>query len=366
MRALTDSEARVISALLADIPEGERDRLRRMGIPRSTYHAARRRAFGERWVADRYLPEPALFGRPWLTILVGRPFADRAGEFAAQLAAETSSVVVWTSPQLALAVGMSATPQGAQRLLGKDAGGRILSNSWSLIVDLRSEGVPVFFDFEGIWSHLAGIAYCAAYPRGLGASDSAERTHRDVRRHAWAARDLIRRPFSAEQDGRREHLIGTFGLPWSQRRLLETGAVRHRVFLDPARLPPFQGRVADQVVVVVGKWRSEQPLGGLFRTLTEECRVFPFLFAADRERVLLGALGRGTGGAAPASPEAAPRRSPMAVLRSWLEGIELVQESAAALTVNVDHRYDRLFPPADRRGRPASLLSRPPFGVSQS
>lgn len=343
MRELTDSEARVISALLADVPEGERDRLRRIGVPRSTYHAARRRAFGERWVSDRYLPEPAVFGRPWLSIVVGRPFADGAGEFGARLANDPTSVVVWTSPQLALAVGFGATPAESKRLLSAGGGERLLSSSWSLTVDLRAELVPAFFDFEGIWSHLAGVAYCAAYPRGLGSADGTEGVPRDVRRHAWAARDLVQRPFKAEEDGRREHLIGTFGLPWSQRRLLETGAVRHRVFLDPARLPPFQGRHADQVVVVAGRWKTERPPSGLFRTLTEESRVFPFLFAADRERVLVGALGQGVGASSPAPTETTARRSPMSTLRSWLEGIELVQESAAALTVHVDHRYDRLF-----------------------
>ena len=42
VRALTESEARVIAVLLAARPDRERERLHQVQIPRSTYHAVRR------------------------------------------------------------------------------------------------------------------------------------------------------------------------------------------------------------------------------------------------------------------------------------------------------------------------------------
>jgi len=70
VRGLTDAEARVIAVLLAARPDRERERLRLVTVPRSTYHAIRRRAYDEGWLRDRYVPHPVAFGRPFVTFLL--------------------------------------------------------------------------------------------------------------------------------------------------------------------------------------------------------------------------------------------------------------------------------------------------------
>jgi hypothetical protein len=127
--------------------------------------------------------------------------------------------------------------------------------------------------------------------------------------------------------------------------MLEAGTVRHRVFLDPGKIPPYQGRAAEQLVAITGSLKDGQSPGLLLGTLTQASHVFPILLAAGSGRVLILALGRGGGPSSPAAPQDSERQPPMSRLRDALEGIEIVQESVASVSPYLNHRYDRLFPP---------------------
>lgn len=345
MRALTDSEARVIAVLLAARPDRERERLRQIGIPRSTYHAVRRRAYEEGWLRDRYIPNPVPIGRPYVTFLVARPYADRSVEFTRTVRADEGNTVLWTGTQLAVAVFFHRKAADAKRVadrLGKDR-----SAATPLLITVPADGptIPVYFDFEGLWGHLAGLEGTLAYPHGLGGpvgdppANEEETAIAPLTAHQkWALDELLRRPFSAAEQGRGGHLVGPFGLPFSQRRMLAKGWITHRTLLEPARVPPFQGRAADQVVLISGTPRVGARPEELFATLTRDCRVFPFLFVVGTDRWLLGALGAGG-----APTEVAPERRPvLPTLREGLEGIEILQEAATGFTSPVDHRYEAL------------------------
>lgn len=351
MRALTDSEARVIAVLLAARPDNERDRLHQMGVPRSTYHAVRRRSYEEGWLRDRYIPHPVPLGQPYVTTLVARPYADRQDDFTRLIAADPGNVLLWTSSQVALCVFFHTRSQESQRLVQRIATQRLAAPPLALTVLADSPSVPVYFDFEGLWCHLAGFEGTLAYPHGLGGPEGQEANgSREVRltsHQQWAFRELLRRPFAASDHGRGAHLVGPFGLPFSERRLLARGWITHRTFLDPSRVPPFEGKTADQVVLISGTPRTGAHPEVLFATLTRESRVYPFLFVVGADRWLLGALG----GSSPPSEARPARRPVLPTLREYLEGIEIVQEPAAGFTVPVDHRYDRLLP-EDKEAKP--------------
>jgi len=346
LRALTDAEARVIAVLLAARPDRERERLRQVPVPRSTYHAVRRRAYQEGWLRDRYIPHPVPLGRPWVTFLVARPFADRVEEFGRTVAGDSGNVVLWSGAQTALAVTFHTQPNEAKRLLARVEASRLAAAPWSVTVRADAPTVPVYFDFEGLWCHLAGLEGTLAYPHGLGGAlsekDGANEETSLSAHQRWAVGELLRRPFVAADQGRGGHLVGPFGLPFSQRKMLAKGWVTHRTLLDPARVPEHRGKSADQVVFLSGSPKAGARPEGLFATLTRECRVYPFLFVVGSGRWLLSALG----GSNPPPPDPrSPRRPVLPTLREYLEGIEILQESAGGFVAQVDHRYDRLLAP---------------------
>ncbi len=345
MRALTDAESRVMAVMLAARPDRERERLHQVDIPRSTYHAVRRRAYEEGWLRDRYIPHPVPLGRPVVGFYLLRPFADRFEDLVRAFGADPGTVVLWTGPQLTVAVVFHSKPPEPTKLAERIVAAHLAPAP--TVVAARADGpsIPVYFDFEGLWCHLAGIEGTLAYPHGLGGGEPGEDEPPNggllTPHQRWAARELLNRPFVATEQGRGGHLAGPFGLPFSQRKMLARGWVTHRTILDPAKLPPYKGRSAEQVVFVTGS-----PVPGarpevLFDLLTRESRVFPFLFVVAPDRWLLGALG-GPSGSNP--PAGGPRRPVLPTLRGFLEGIEILQESAAGFSAPVDHRYDRLLP----------------------
>ncbi len=343
MRGLTEAEARVIAVLLAARSDRERERLQLIRVPRSTYHAIRRRAYDEGWIRDRYVPHPAAIGRPCVTFVVARPYADRSEDLLRRLAQEPGTVVVRRGRQIVLSVTMHRRPNEMEKLVGRLESDKLAPHPWSVTVRTEGPTIPVYFDYEGLWCHVAGFDGTLAYPHGLGGGLLNERDEPidpSLTGHQWwAATELIRRPFAAGEPGQGGHLVGPLGLPFSQRRLLQRGWIMHRTILDPSRLPSYQGRAADQVVLVTGTPRSGARPEELFATLSRESRVYPFLFVTGPDRWLFGALG---GTAATPSEADGARRPVLPTMREYLEGIEILQEPAATFQAVVDHRYDRL------------------------
>jgi len=268
------------------------------------------------------------------------------------VANDPGPVVVWRGTQVVLAVVFHRKSSDVERLVARIDAGHLAPKPTAVTVRTEGPTVPVYFDFEGLWCHVAGFDGTLAYPHGLGGgipdgSDEADPPPLSAHQW-WAASELVRRPFTVTEAGHGAHLVGPLGLPFSQRRLLQRGVVVHRTILDPARLPPYQGRAADQVVLVTGSPREGARPEVLFATLSRESRVYPFLFATAPDRWLFGAMG----GTAPRPSEPLMTRRPvLPTMREYLEGIEILQEPASGFVSVVDHRYDRLLPPA-RSGGP--------------
>jgi hypothetical protein len=367
VRSLTEPEARVLASMLGNGSATERDRLRSLDIPRSTYHAIRRRAYAEGWLRDRYVPAPSAVGRPYVTFALARPFADRIQDSAQAWRSRPGNVLLWTGPLLSLGVFFDSSPSDDEATRARVADGTSSSWSFALTCDSREPTVPVYFDFEGAWNHLSHGPGTVGYPRGLLSlePDRPGGPARPIgRRDQWAIGQLLARPFVASEQGRPGHLLGPLGLPWAQRRVIETGRVGHRVLADPARIPPFRGQLADRVVFVTGSLVEGASPRALFEELSTVCRVFPFLYATDGARLLVGALGSG----APQTRAGEERTSVIATFRRAIREIDILEQSVSELTVVVDHRYDRLVGPETSgtsagptgAGTESSALSGPP------
>jgi hypothetical protein len=352
VRALTDSEARVIAVLLASRPDRERERLHLIDVPRSTYHAVRRRAYEEGWLKDRYVPHPVPLGRPFVTFLLVRPYADRSDELLRTLATDPAAVLVWASGAVTLGVLFHRSAEASQKLVAGLVGGKLCAAPLAVTVRADGPSVPVYFDFEGLWAHLAGLDGTLAYPHGLGGAGAvgAEESVPELTSHQrWAISELLRRPFSLSDGFKGGHLVGPLGLPFSQRKMLQRGWVVHRTLLEPARLPSYGDRAASQVVLITGAPRPGARPESLFASLTGASSVFPFLFVVGPDLWMIGALG---GAGASSTPDRGLRRPVLPTIRGFLEGIEIVQEAATSFVAPVDHRYDRLLPVEEPPGSP--------------
>lgn len=340
MRALTETEVRVIGALLG--PAGpERELLHRAGVPRSTYHAARKRAYAEGWLRDRYIPDPSWLGRRYLSVILARPYADRIDSLRGRWSSDASCVYAAVGAQLAVGIFAHADARAYRAAVAALDRGPESSWRFTASADLSTPSVPAYFDYEGLWTNFSSGTGSGAYPMGLGGGSDGTSDRPATPHQLWAAGELVRRPFAPRALESGGHLVGPFGLPFSQQRLLAQGHVTHRVLLDPGRIPQFRGRGMTQVVYVTGTLRPTARPERLFQAMTRESRVFPFLYITQDAQVLIGALGRGPND----SPgEAAAYRQPvMPSLRTALEGIEISQVAADQFDTVVDHRYDRLF-----------------------
>jgi hypothetical protein len=333
-RELTSAEVRVLSTLLAADALPERERIRSSGVSPRTYETARRRAFEAGWVYERFVPDPLAWGMTHLRLEVIRPPPSEEPSAGRRLAAESGAFHIWQGNGLVFAASFAA-PAGAAR--DEDPGGR----SWALDADLRQPSVPIFFDFEGAWSRIAGTTAPRVYPRPLpywrGAGTSAEaRPPARVRREAEG---LIRRPFSASR-GRPAggHLGSLFG-SGGRRGALAARLVQRRCFLDLARLPGFGGWRLQSLAFLTGELRSGEPPELLFHELLFDGGLTPFLFAADRKSVLIGALSP-----APPAPATRPRTRVSAILEKRLESTTLVTTPVSSLSTPLNHRYDRFLP----------------------
>ncbi len=343
MRALTDAEARLIRALLAAPGDSEREYLEETRLPRSTYHAVRRRVYDEGWLRIRFAPHPACFKLPFITIAVAHPFADSSVALMERWSRPESNVVLWGGSGLLFAVYLHHTRDEARRLSTGLVDDAMRPRSFFLSTSTDPDTLPVYFDFEGIWSHLAGIPGSSQYPRSLsppfppGSHAPSGPPSPGLCR---AARNLILRPIVADHEGRPGHFLGLLGLTRPEHRLLTDGWVFRRVLPDLGVLPPFQDRRADQVIFVRGELLEGKNSDELLKALTEKCRVYPFLLAHDETSVVIGTVGQS--GPAPVAGNGS-RPSVLGALQEYLRRIEVDSEWVTGLTPVVDHRYDRVL-----------------------
>jgi hypothetical protein len=359
---LNGSEARVLQALLAAGPESERERLRRLALPRSTFHVARRTLYGQRWVRDVYIPDPRAVGFPYVTVAFAQPHVESWTALADAWGRVGVAPLVWASPTTCFAVGFHEDAESArvatQRLERSDA-------RETCVVSTLAEpaAMPVYFDFEAGWAKYAELTGIFGYPRGLGA---VERPYRTAGSPASSheretMRALMHEAAGANAEGRPHPNSSPLLFPRPVQRMLRDDRVQHRVMPDFLRLPPMRTGPIGQVVLFHGELQGGRSAPELLAALTGECAVYPFFFVHDRRKVIFASLARvpTSGSEAPA-----PRttRPVLETLQAHLRRIAFVREWIDQLQAPVDHDYLRLLgsPKA-----PAPLVPGLPSGLGE-
>ena len=346
MRPLTTNEAQVIALLLgSDLAESERARIRRTGLPRATYQSIRRRAYAEGWLFDRFFPATTPMGRSTALFVVAHPFAEKARELEMAWEKRGEIVVFWASAQTFFAVAFPRDEEAARNLVESLAPtDRVRSVSY-VRANLTSEAsVPVYFDYEGYWSHLVGTSGPVQYPRGLARGPSGR--GRLSEGAAGTLERLVARP-TVPDDGRPLHRLGPVGIPRSQRRLLEANYAVHRVLVDPSRLPPFGDHRSDMLVLLQGRLEGQVTAKWIFEQLVRG-RIYPFLAAEGDGRFLALFMGQRHLPNTPTKDHGQAPVSLLETLRGGLSEVEVIREDWTELRHLVNHRYERLFERAVR------------------
>ena len=326
--------------MLAAQPLSERERIARSGIPPRTFRDVRSRIYAECWLADRYLPEPAVLGCPFVSFLLAEPYVERVDAVMESWAADPRIVHMWRSQHGIFAVGLGTEAKPALPGIAEISDIKAMRRCVTLTMDCRRGPIPVYFDFEAAWSRVVGLSGTLGYPHAWGGASSPPGLS-DPRAMSPSARlalsALVRRPFDLADQGRSPSLAAPFFLPPSQQRVLNRGWVGRRVFLDPTKLFTTVEPRVEHLVFVHGTLIPGADAQRLLDDLISACRVMPFLYAADDSRVLLGSLSP----VPQVAGTPAPRASISATLGFYLRGIEVFRVPLSALETPLNHRYDR-------------------------
>ena len=340
MRELSDGEAATVSLLLGSGLESQAFALRRAALSRSTFSVARRRAWEEGWIWERVVPSAAL-GVHRMVLALARPFADSAPGVAAAWAELPSAVYLASGVDTLFGVYLTEDAVSAGKLVDylKETAGLQGISTWS--VEPTPTSVPVYFDFEGVWGHVSGRAPLR-YPRGFppgprtGGSDPPSPGLLEL------AGEIARRPLREPETGTDGQKFGPGALPRSGKRLLQKGYLDWRMFPDFARLPSYKGIRLSRMALLHGDLKGREGAPVLFEELVGSCRVFPFLYVVEGDRVFLGAMGRGS---PPEGAEVEERSPVLPTIQRHLANVGVVHIEMGAARTLLEHRYDRLFPP---------------------
>ena len=348
MRGLTTAEARVIQTLIEGGASTEVELIERSGVPRSTFQYVRRRAYGRGWLYDRYLPSPQLTRASSVTVVLARPFAERRSRALRAWTSDPRVVVLWSSANVSLVVTVD-TEAGRRTAFPPipEAAGQG-SRGVSLTAPAAGDMIPVFFDASGALSRLFGLRKPQTFPIGF-ARDGEEAPGRDEAPLSDRRSRYVREFLAAtEAEGggllRRSVPPIPWTLPRSEAALVEKGLLRWRVFPRLDRIPPFQGRGAQDIVFVHGTMTDGCDGREFLRALAGECGVLPFLLMVGGSapaKALVGFLALGGRGAGPG--RLAQRSSVQAFLQARLKRMTIVREPLGAMANLVNHRYHDLL-----------------------
>ncbi len=358
MRELTDAEYRTLLAVLSYPEETEQSRLRRSGLPSSTYHVAKRRLYELGWASDRWVPQPGPLGLRGVEITLSRPFSGDRGPLEARLQEDATCVLLWSGVHCVLSVRFLRS-EGAPT--GKRAV-RPMPAELARLEVLREDPtamLPVYFDFAGLWAHFGAEAPPEGYPRGLDLRSPAVSAQE---RHA--ALQALLRGNEPEAHWTAHRWTSLLRLPRSQRRAVQRGTISAWTFPQLSEIPPMEGRRIGEVIFVVGSTHKGGPTD-LLNALTKECGVFPFLFVSAGGRTLVGGVGQTSGRSPGRVTLRSARRPVLGVVHQHLEQVEILIEPVESLRAIVPHRYGRSVEDLSEVGK-RPMAASTPRGLAES
>ncbi|HEV2429065.1 MAG TPA: hypothetical protein VGV64_04355 [Thermoplasmata archaeon] len=334
MRALSQAEYRTLLAILSSPGASERERIRRSGLPSSTYNVVRRRAYSDGWISDVLVPSPIAFGWSDVEVRLARPPLAMAESSARAWANEPGCVHLWSGLQSVF--GVFFLPDVGTGSTDRDAPAD-QQTGWRVRVRREAGSLPVYFDYSGLWARFGGQPPPKEYPLGLPASEPST-----DRRALAAAVRLLRSDGAASAD--RPGWTNLWRFPKAPRAALTEGLLSRRGVLDLARLPPFDGRRLSEVVLIGGRLRAGATGNGLLNALRNDCAVFPFLLSEADGALVLAGVGQSDSERAGRVPVPAARGSVLSTVTAHLDDAEISLEPVEAIRERVVHRYGAALP----------------------
>jgi hypothetical protein len=326
VHGLTPAEYQTVRAILDHPMASERERIASSGVPGSTYSTARRRVFAEGWLTDLMIPNPGPTGFQGVEMRLIRPSIAERRVVVEQWSTDPEGVVLWEGIHVVFAIFFRRGTDAPRKVPREGPGPFQLHAS-------RSEGtIPVFFDYSGVWDHFGGSGPPTTYPAGL------DLTSPPVGDRTLAASDELMQ-WNGDPSPGSSHWVPILRSSRRHRDVLDVRVVQPRTVLDPAKVPPFEGRRLGEVIFVQGVLRSGKSVRHLLEVLTAECGVYPFLLAEAEGKVLMGGIGQ-TFVEGPGRIPAPSARAPVApVLTEHLDHADVFLEPGESLRRVVNHRY---------------------------
>ena len=318
----------------------DRERMRRSGLPSRTYEAAHKRAQANGWLVERYVPNPILFGKPRLTIALGRPADDLIDECVSRWASLPGLSLLWKGAHSMLGAFLSPPSPTPTMIAQELQSENVYSSSFSVELDLRTTPILAYFDFEAEWEGVVGPGGTEGYPRALPLLAPRFGTKIPAVPARW--RDRIREIVtSCERDTTAGGTKGKFyrlGRRGVIRRAIEVGWIEPRNFLNPCHMPEPESWELKQVAYAYGQLKPGQQPNRLLSDLVQQCDFTPFLFASNGTALIIGSLS-------PRPPRLRGRGRLVSVrtrLETALQNLEVVREDVFSLRAPVNHRYGDL------------------------
>ncbi len=335
---MTRLQAAVIDSIFSGAPGSERERIRLSGISPRTYQVARRRALDSEWIAERFIPDPTLFGHARASFVLARPNPEEFASIITRWTQIKHPILVWKSSDMLFGVFSTADPGRETPIAREVASPGRYTRVFLLELNLNDPTLPIYFDFEAEWARVAGIPGTSFYPRPLPRHPRGSARARAAISPRW--RKIVQRlgrvQDEATDPSEREEVLPRIGRRASLARALRSGWMDRRAFLNPASVPPYEDWALGQVVFIHGNLREGHRPETLLHTLFVSCAVQPFLFATSGGEVLMASLS-------PVPPgETGSRRgvSVSGTLMRFLEHLEVERLPAEELETVVSHRTD--------------------------